>query len=185
MAFAALLSLAGQARADIFDDFETICIATDARTDRVKEEAFRMGWKLEPPRPVKTAPGPNDVNVSLVAPSGGDWRRIEASTFEPKVPQKVDSVFSTCMTGMRATAAEAEKRLAARFGHPGVLNHKGFYVWMYSRGPAGYVHETQLFNSGVEVIRETWSKRSVYTLIVIPDDDGRVSLLLTAARRPD
>ena len=188
-ALAAVVAVAGlavpaPARADAVDDFDRICLETNAQIDRVAEAAFDLGWKLAPPRPTTTTPSPGDREMVFVRPAGQGGEQVLASSFTPKTPQGVDSVFSSCTLTAIRSAADLDTRLAERLGRPGLLNDKGFYVWMVSRRDGKLVHETGLFNGEADSIRRAWAERSVYTVLIIPEQDGSASLLVMAARRP-
>lgn len=180
-----LLSAATPAGAEVVDTFEAVCVATDARFDAVSEAAFGLGWKVAPPRPSPTPPGPGDRERVFVHPATEGQEEIMASSFTPKTPQGVDSVFSTCTMTFAAPAGDLHQRLGERLGRPGTLNNKGFHVWMYSRQNGALVHETGLFNADQDKIRAAWALRSVYTVMLIPEPDGSASVVMIAARRPD
>ncbi len=181
-AFGGALIGAAPARAELVEAFDALCIGTDARIDAVTEEAFRLGWKMSPPAPRTRAPREGERGVQLV--DVGHKRMVRANIIVPDVPPDSGSVLSACAVFGDQMATSLQSGLAAKLGKA-FVNGEGRHVWMYSRRDGAIVPETALFNSSPADIGAARRERTVYTVYVVEEKDGRGSILMTVARRPD
>ncbi|ATQ41621.1 hypothetical protein [Caulobacter mirabilis] len=176
------LICAAPARAELVEAFDTLCIGTDARIDAVTKEAFRLGWKMSPPSPRTRAPREGEIGVTLV--NVGHKQMVRANVIVPDVPLDSGSVSSVCAVFGDQMATSLQSGLAAKLGKA-FINGEGRHVWMYSRREGAIVPETGLFNSSPAAIAAAWADRTVHTVFVVEEKDGRGSIFMTVARRPD
>lgn len=181
---AAALGAGGPALADVRSAFQTLCIATDGREDRIEAAAVESDWQPAPDNVLARyrSADASVVGFVHVVPGAGPGDVVVLTTKNELQMQAGVPVRMSVCRAQGAAAPTLEADLSAQLG-PGVRTPEGLR-WAFTKSDGQIVPQPGLLEGGDGRRGQLIAQGAIYEATLSPGSGGRATLQLTTWRRP-